>query len=151
MTEAPAGPIRRLLADERTRFLLTGGINTVVGYGLFALVQWTVGHLIGYVASLLIAHLLASLLAFTLYRRYVFRVSGRWFVDFLRFQTVYLLPLAANVVALPLLVAVAGLNVYLAQAMIVIVSTVVSYFGHKYFSFRRKRAVHGRIPLEDAT
>ena len=138
MSTTLSGHVRRLAADERARFLITGGINTLVGYGLFALVQATAGPLIGYLASLLIAHLLTSLLAFTLYRRYVFRVTGSRLLDFVRFQTVYLIPLAANVIALPLLVEVAGLSVYLAQAIIVVASTLISFLGHKFFSFRRR-------------
>lgn len=129
---------RRALSDDRVRFLIIGGVNTVVGYGLFVLVQLLVGSSISYFGSLLVAHAGASILAFTLYRLWVFRVQGRVVGDFLRFQLVYVVPLIANLLALPLLVEVAGLNVYLAQALIVIVSSVVSYVGHKFFSFRRR-------------
>ncbi|MEO8263344.1 MAG: GtrA family protein [Pseudolysinimonas sp.] len=126
-----------MLDDQRVRFVLVGGVNTVVGYGLFSLTQFLIGGVISYFGSLLIAHLIASVLAFVLYRRWVFRVEGTVVVDFLRFQVVYLIPLAANLLALPLLVAVAGWNVYLAQAVIVVMSTIVSFVGHKFFSFRR--------------
>lgn len=136
MTE-PAGLIRRLLRDERVRFLLIGGVNTVVGYGFFVLFQFLLGERITYFASLLLAHLCASLLAFVLYRLFVFRVRGRVLIDFMRFQVVYLVPLGANLLALPALVEVGHLNVYLAQALIVLASTVVSFIGHKFFSFRR--------------
>ena len=138
MDEREPGLIRRLLRDERVRFLVIGVINTIVGYGLFVFVQWGVGRWVTYLGALLIAHALTSLLAFSLYRRLVFRISGRKVVDFLRFQSVYLVPLAANLVALPLLVSVLGWNVYLAQAQIVIASTIISFLGHKYFSFRRR-------------
>lgn len=152
MSSAASGPLGRALSralgDERLRFLLVGGLNTAVGYGLFALVQWSVGRWISYFASLLIAHLCASLLAFVLYRRLVFRVSGNVVIDFLRFQTVYLIPLASNLILLPILVAGLGWNVYLAQASIVIVTTVVSFLGHKYFSFRRAR--HEQVEADAA-
>ena len=129
--------IRALLRDERVRFLITGVINTGVGYGFFVLVQFTLGARIGYLASLLIAHLLASTIAFTIYRRYVFAVKGGLVRDFLRFQSVYIVPLLANLLILPILVEVLDWNVYVAQALVVLVSTLISYFGHKYFSFRR--------------
>jgi len=133
-----SGPvIPRLLRDDRVRFLVIGGVNTVVGYGLFVFVQRLIGDHVSYFGSVLIAHLGASLLAFFLYRHWVFRVRGNLVVDFLRFQLVYVAPLLANLLALPFLVAVAGINVYLAQAMIVVVTSVVSYVGHKFFSFRR--------------
>jgi len=137
---------RRLLGDARVRFLIIGGVNTVVGYGLFVMVQAVVGVHISYFGSLLLAHVGASLLAFTLYRRWVFRVEGHVTRDFLRFQLVYIVPLLANFLALPLLVELVGLNVYLAQALIVLVSSVVSYLGHKFFSFRRPAAPREQEP-----
>lgn len=127
-----------LLRDDRVRFLVIGGVNTVVGYGLFVLVQGLIGSHVSYFGSLLIAHIGASLLAFFLYRHWVFRVRGNLTVDFLRFQLVYVVPLLANLLALPILVALIGIDVYLAQALIVLVTSVVSYVGHKFFSFRRR-------------
>lgn len=132
----------RLLDDQRVRFVLVGGANTVVGYALFVLLQWIAGRYISYFGSVVIAHLLSSLLAFWLYRRWVFRVGkGGLVLDFLRFQTVFLIPLAANLIALPFLVTGLKVNVYLAQAAIVVVSVVISFIGHKYFSFRRPQQV----------
>ena len=128
-----------LVADERVRFLVVGGINTVVGYVLFALLQITAGHVIGYIGSLYGSYVLAVTLAFVLHRRFTFRVegTGNRLVDFLRFASVYVVSLAANTLALPLLVELAHLDPLVAQAISVVVTTVVSYFGHKYFSFRR--------------
>jgi len=131
-----------LVADERVRFLVVGGINTVVGYALFAVLQITAGHVIGYLGSLYGSYLLAVTLAFVLHRRFTFRVegTGNRLVDFLRFASVYVVSLAANTLVLPLLVELAHLDPLVAQAISVVVTTVVSYFGHKYFSFRRGAA-----------
>jgi putative flippase GtrA len=131
--------VSALFADERVRFLVVGGINTIVGYALFALLQLTVGQTIGYLGSLYGSYVLAVTLAFVLHRRFTFRVegTGNRFVDFVRFASVYVVSLAANTVVLPLLVEFARLDPLVAQAISVVVTTVVSYFGHKYFSFRR--------------
>lgn len=131
----------RLLGDERVRYLLVGGFNTAFGYAVFVIVQFFFGQWIGYFASLYSAHLIASIVAFTLHRRVVFRVSGNVIIDFLRFQSVYIVALAINTVMLPLLVEVFHWNVYLAQASIVFVTVVVTFAGHKYFSFRRPAAL----------
>ncbi|MGV8884445.1 MAG: GtrA family protein [Rhodoglobus sp.] len=135
--------MRRLIDDQRVTFLVVGGINTVAGFAFFALFHWLIGSVVGNIGSLLAAHVVTSCLGFVLYRRFVFRVDGPIVPDFVRFQSVYLLPLAGNVVALPILVEAAGWNVLVAQAVIVVVSTVVSFVGHKYFSFsRRNPAAH---------
>lgn len=132
--------ITRLLADERARFLLVGGINTLLGYALFVLFQVSVGSIVGYFGSLYFSYAIAILMAFLLHRGFTFRRngSGSALLDFLRFVSVYVVSLAINTAVLPLLVEVGGLSPLLAQAIAVIVTTVLSYFGHKLFSFRRK-------------
>lgn len=132
--------ISRLLGDQRVRFVLVGGVNTVVGYGLFVLFDFSLGRWISYLGSLYASYAVAIVLAFVLHRRFTFRVdgSGRVVVDFLRFCSVYIVSLAVNTVALPLLVELVHLRPFVAQAIIVVVTTLISYFGHKLFSFRRQ-------------
>lgn len=129
--------LRRLLADERARFVVIGGINTVVAYGLFVAFEAAFGG--RYLLSLLLSYLVATLLAFVLHRRFTFAVSGRasLVADFLRFESVYVVMLAANAVLLPVLVEIAGWSSLVAQAAIIVVTTIMSYLGHKFFSFRR--------------
>jgi putative flippase GtrA len=126
--------IRRLLAREQVRFLLVGGVNTVVAYGLFALFELLFGR---YILSLYLSYAVAVPLAFVLHRRLTFRVTGSVAADFVRFVGVYVLSLAVNTVALPLLVELLDLHPLVAQAVSVVITTVISYVGHKWFSFRR--------------
>jgi putative flippase GtrA len=139
MGDNMARMLAQLLEDERVRFMIVGGINTVLGYGLFVVFQLTVGDTIGYLGSLYASYVVAILVAFVLHRRFTFRVSGTGnaAVDFLRFSSVHVVALVINTIALPVLVEHAGLDPLLAQALIVVVTTLVSYFGHKLFSFHR--------------
>ena len=135
----PDGPLLRLIKDRRVAFLIVGVMNTVVGFAWFALFELTVGRIWGYMATLLFAHVASVLCAFVLYRRFVFRVEGHLWVDLARFESVYLVALGINALMLPLLVELAGLAPIVAQAVIVFVTTIVSYVGHSRFSFRRKK------------
>lgn len=135
--EGEPGPFLRRVKDQRIAFLIVGGINTVVGFLWFALFEATVGRLAGYLVSLAFAHVASVLCAFVLYRRLVFVVRGNVLIDLLRFEMVYLVAIGINFAALPLLVEIAGLPPLAAQAIIVTVTTVVSFIGHRYFSFRR--------------
>ncbi|MEY4477340.1 MAG: conserved rane protein [Actinomycetota bacterium] len=122
---------------EKIRFLLVGGFNTVVGIGSFSAIQFLTDGALHEVVVLLLSHAISSSVAFVLHRWVVFRVSGPILMDWVRFQSVYVLPLSINAIVLPLLVRVAGVNVYLAQVMFTCVAVVISYLGHKHFSFRR--------------
>ena len=134
----PDGPLLRIVKDRRVAFLLVGVTNTVVGFGWFILFDLTIGRMWGYMATLLFSHVAAVLCAFVLYRKFVFRVRGHVWVDLGRFELVYLTSLAVNAVLLPILVEFAHLQPIVAQALIVFVTTLISYFGHSRFSFRRK-------------
>lgn len=135
------GWLLRVVRDQRTAFLIVGGVNTVSGFLWFAAFHVTVGRLWGppwgYLATLACAHVVAVLFAFVLYRFVVFRVRGHVLADLWRFETVYLSALAVNFVLLPLLVEIAHLPVLVAQALIMIITSVMSWVGHKNYSFRR--------------
>jgi putative flippase GtrA len=132
------GWLLRVVRDQRVAFLIVGGVNTVAGYLAFAGFQLTVGQRWGYFATLACSHVVCVLIAFVLYRFVVFRVRGHVLSDLWRFETVYLSALAINFVLLPVLVEIAHLNVYLAQALIMFVTAAMSWVGHKHYSFRRK-------------
>ncbi|MGD1237787.1 GtrA family protein [Mycobacterium seoulense] len=141
---APPGPLIRLVNDQRVAFLVVGAINTVVGFGIFVACSETLGNLVdhrfgkvaGSVVTVGITHVLALLFAFVMHRRFVFRVRGHVLRDLVRFWSVYLTSTGINFVVLPVLVEL-GVNRIPAQAIILACTTLVSYFGHRYFSFRR--------------
>jgi putative flippase GtrA len=139
----PPGWLLRVVRDQRVAFLAVGAINTAVGYLAFAGFQMTVGQRWGYLAALPCAHVVSVLIAFVLYRFVVFRVRGHVLADLWRFETVYLSALAVNFALLPVLVEIAHLNVYLAQALIMFVTAAMSWVGHKNYSFRRKSSSEG--------
>ncbi len=144
---APPGPLSRLIHDQRVAFLLVGGVNTVVGFGVFVACSVTVGDSVdrrfGTVAGSLvtvgIAHALSVLFAFVMHRRLVFRVRGHVLRDLMRFESVYVTSLGINAVALIALVAL-GVQRIPAQAIVFVPTLLLNYLGHRYFSFRRSAA-----------
>jgi putative flippase GtrA len=150
---APPGPLIRLVHDQRVAFLVVGAINTVVGFGIFVACSESAGHFVdhrfgrvaGSLVTLGITHVLSVLFAFVMHRRFVFHVRGHVLRDLVRFESVYLTGLGINAVALPVLVEL-GLSRIPAQAIIVASTTLLSYFGHRHFSFRR-----GAAEIQDET
>lgn len=129
----------KLLRDQRVAFLLVGGVNTLLGFGLYtALTLWVFHDVyLGYTLSLVVSYAIAITVAFVLYRRFVFRVTGHVVRDFFRFVAVYAVSIGINLVALPILVEFVRVPPILAQAIILVITTVISFVGHRSFSFRR--------------
>jgi putative flippase GtrA len=145
MGEPPQpGALLRLVHDQRVAFLIVGVVNTIVGFGLFVcfdltLGRWvdgTAGTVAGSLVTLTCSHVTAVLFAFVLYRRFVFKVRGHVLKDLARFESVYIVGLGINSVTLPLLVQL-GVERIVAQAVITLALTVLSFFAHRNFSFRR--------------
>ena len=153
--EQRPGLILRLIKDQRIAFLLVGATNTGVGFLLFIFFDLTVGQwldaavneTIGSLGVLFCAHVIGVLFAFVLYRKFVFKVKGHVWRDLARFESVYLISIGINAVVLPILVNI-GWNRILAQLSILIVTTLISYFGHKGFSFKRPAEAATELDLE---
>jgi len=135
--QGEAGLLFRLVRDQRVAFLIVGGMNTVIGMGWFILFDRTIGQHLGYMTALVAAHVASVLCAFVLYRRFVFRVRGHVLRDLWRFEVVNLFALGVNLVSLPFAVEVLGLPPILAQLVVTVATMVISFFGHRGFSFRR--------------
>jgi putative flippase GtrA len=132
------GPLFRLVKDQRVAFLIVGTINTVIGTAWFVVFQVLIGARTSYMLSLALAHVAAVLCAFVLYRRFVFRVRGHVWLDLGRFELVNLTSLGVNAVLLPLTVEGLHLPPIPAQLLVTGVTMVISYVGHKWFSFHRR-------------
>lgn len=133
----PPGWLLKAIRDQRMAFLAVGAANTAIGFFWFIVFQALVGQRWGYLVALAFAHVVSVLCAFVLYRHVVFRVRGHVLRDLTRFETVYLSALAVNFALLPLLVELVHLPVLVSQALVVLVTSLMSWLGHKNFSFRR--------------
>ena len=116
--------------------MAVGGFNTVFNWAVFSVLVWSFGPNF-YLWSLGIMYALGSVVGFVLYRRFVFPVKGNLFKDAARFQLVNLGPFIVNIFFLVTLIGWLGVNPVVGQTVFVVLNTIWSYLGHKYFSFRR--------------
>lgn len=130
--------LQRISADHRARFVAVGVTNTAVGYAVFVAshVLLFASLAAGYMLALVVSYAVGICVAFVLYRRFVFRDDGPWWRSLPRFIGVYVVSIALNAVLLPILVAGAGWNPIVAQAVCIVTTTLLSYAGHRWFSFR---------------
>ena len=139
MTEKPA--LREVVAAaaerQELRYAVVGGLNTVLCLAAFSLFYWSLGDSIHYMGALVLAYAVGIVTGFVVHRRFVFRVQGRLWGDFVRFATVNLGGFALNAGLLPLFVEIVGFPAVPAQVLAIGCTVVATYFGHLLFSFRR--------------
>jgi putative flippase GtrA len=148
---------------EQFRFLAAGGVNTVVGYGLFALGYWLLNPLFAPLAGAGSAsmgsashsglsvwigqHSYAVIQwitwvcsvpfgAFTL-KYFAFQSPGPYLPQAARSYLVYLPAQLVSNLLLILFVSRFHLHPLVAQLLTICIATVISYLGHKFFTFRK--------------
>lgn len=128
------------------RYLLVGGFNTVFGYCVFALLNWSFRNLgsFAYMYAWALSCFITISVAFLLYKWFVFKTRGNYLIEWVRCFGVYSGALAFNAVALPITVTILrktmrrpDLAPYVASALLTIVIVTVSFIGHKRVSFRQ--------------
>ena len=119
------------------RYLLAGGWNTVFGVGLYTAVYELWGTPGNYLFWAVLVNILAITNAFLCYKFFVFRTKGNFLREYLKCYLVYGAGALLGLAGLFLLVSIAGMNPVLANILITGITVILSYFGHKYFSFRR--------------
>lgn len=126
------GLLDRLPVDRRfLLFLVVGGLNTLFGYAVFALLVWVQ---MPYPAALLVAQILGVLFNFRTTGRLVF--ANRDNRRIVRFLGVYALLYGINLALLKVLIAL-HLSVYVASAGLILPMALLAYSLNKKFVFGR--------------
>lgn len=130
--------IKNYWSNEKIRFLVLGLVNSFFGWIVFLVSQLLITGELSYIISLILAYGLGTLTSFLLQKYFVFRAHGNKIREFLRYAVIYIPQLIINILLLPLIVAILGINWLFAQTIFICLAAVLSYFGHKYFSFNSK-------------
>ena len=131
------------------RYLLVGVWNTAFGYATFAIFTAALDRFVA--QSYMLACVLSSLINITVsflgYKWFVFKTKGNYLREWLRCVSVYGGNILLGLALLPLLVFFLrhhfGLQKqapYIAGALLTGFTVIVSFFGHKHFSFRPSSA-----------
>ncbi len=122
---------RAILPSSRfLRFLLVGGLNTAVNYGIYALLLFAgLGHL----AAITISFGIGLVISFRAHARFVF--DGGGYPAFAIYVGSWLLLYALNATILDLLVR-QGMDEYLAGAILVPPFALLAFFVLRHVVFR---------------
>lgn len=122
--------------QQKIRFLLVGGFNTLLSYLLFI---WLVEFLrIPYQVSLIIQYLITVNISIFTMRYYVFRAHGKLCSEYTKAWITYLSMLAFNYLFLYLLIDILQIETITAQGIYVIISSILMYIIHQNITFKPK-------------
>lgn len=133
------------------RYLVVGIWNTAFAYGTFALFTALLDRYMpaSYLAGSLISAILNITVSFLGYKWFVFKTKGNYLKEFARCLVVYSGSILVGLALLPPTVFVVSYVTgnpraapYIAGAVLMGISVVLSFLGHKTFSFNSSRGAH---------
>ncbi|UPU45331.1 MULTISPECIES: GtrA family protein [Rhodococcus] len=134
------GPLLRVVKHQPIAFAIVGVANTTIGYVLFVVWSLILDNKDLYQVAVIGAYSISVLIAFVLHRTLVFRVRGHVARDLGAFIVVNSGGLVLNLILGTIAVSILHAPPLPAQAVVMLIVAAVSFFGHRYFSFRRKPA-----------
>ena len=123
--------------EEQIRYLMVGGWNTLFGYLVFVGLYFISKEFIHYVIILILSYIINITNAYLCYKFFVFKTKGNYLKEYFRFYLVYGTAFLINLALLPLFVELFKIHPLIIQAIITGFTVIISYFGHKYFSFKK--------------
>ncbi|MEI7539416.1 MAG: GtrA family protein [Candidatus Saccharibacteria bacterium] len=125
--------IKNLIQRKEVRFLIVGIINTAVGYGSYAILL-SIGT--QYLIANTIATIIGIINSYLWNRFFTFNSKNKALAEIARFFSVYLVSYCFSMLFLYLIVGHFNINTYLAGVLNIISTTIISWYGHKNFSFK---------------
>ena len=144
-------PLYRLTSHippgQVVRYLIVGVWNTAFGYGLYAGFTYVLTGRIpfAYMVASVLANVIAISVAFIGYKWFVFKTEGNYLREYFRCYVVYGTAFLVTFALLPIVVGLLNWTLgpwksvpYIAGAILTGGSVVVSFVGHRQFSFAVK-------------
>jgi putative flippase GtrA len=91
-----------------------------------------------YLLANTISYIIGVIHSYIWNKKFTFKSKDKSISEIIRFIFVYIVNYLVGLGILYILVDKIGLNKYLAGALNLIITTLISWFGHKYFSFKQK-------------
>jgi putative flippase GtrA len=135
-----------LFKDEvKVKFVLVGLWNTIFGYLVFFLLDTVFEEIFtkryfAYMSAMTLGQIIATVNAFIFHRYFTFRSNTKGkdiFFEFFRFCLTYVITFSLSLLVLPFIVEIFNIHPRISGAIAILITAVVSYFGHSRFSFNK--------------
>ena len=120
--------------NQKVRFLLVGGYNTVFSYLLYVLLYY---FGLGAQLSLFLSFVISSLNSYLTQKFYVFNTRGDYIKEYIKCLSTWVGSYFLNSFLLFVFMRFLGLNAYIAEFVALVLLTIYSFVALKYFAFKK--------------
>jgi putative flippase GtrA len=122
--------------EEKLRFLVVGGWNTLFSYGTLWVFDALLHARLHYTLILTLNWVVGVTHNLFTFKLLVFRTRGNWLKEYLRSYVVYSGIFVVNLAIVAVIMEIWRPRLVIAQLPAIAVVTIISYLGHKHFTYR---------------
>ena len=126
-----------MLDHQKVMYLLVGGWNTIFGYCMGLSLYYLLYGYLHILVILVMTNILSISMSFFTYKLFVFKTTGNWLLEYVRCYVVYGSIALVGMLLIWIMVNFIEVPFWIAQALIVMVTVVLSYASHKRFTFKK--------------
>ncbi len=129
--------LTNLLNKVPKKFLIIGSINTLFGYFIGLFNYFLFYKIIGIIGVGILNNVLSITFSFIMFKSYVFQTKKtNWIFEYLRSYVVYGIGALIGIFVLWITISLLNIDIYFAQAISMLATVLISFFGHKRFTFQ---------------
>lgn len=129
---------------EKIIYLVAAAWNTIFGLFIFAVLYYLLSEKVHYLFVFVLSNVISITNAYLSYKIFVFKTYGNYIWEYLRFYLVYGASFLINIILMLIAVDSLGIKPVFAQGMVLFLTLVSSYVGHKYYSFEHVPSLNPR-------
>lgn len=125
------------MKNQSIKFIIVGVLNTIVGFITYAVYIQFIHN--NYLQALIFSHIVGVAHSYLWNNKWTFQQKKYNARSAMKFMSVYVVTFFVNLFLLAILVDTIEMNKLVAQAIALFLTTLVSFFGHKYWSFKTSK------------
>ncbi|MBF0382827.1 MAG: GtrA family protein [Magnetococcales bacterium] len=122
------------------RYLIGGAYNTLFGFVFFATIYYYFSDQVHYLILAIISNIAAITNSFVVYRLFVFKSKGNILKEYLKVYVVYGASFIISLIMMALMVELLHIHPVVTQGLILVVTVIISYLGHKNYTFKKNES-----------
>ncbi len=126
--------------NEKFIYIIIGGINTLIGYSLFILLDLFFLKIFilenSYFYANIVARPIAILISYSLHSKFTFKMSIFNFKRLIKFSSGYLIAYILSIILLPILVEYFSIHPWISNFILIVIFGIVNFFYQKYWTFK---------------
>jgi putative flippase GtrA len=126
-----------MLDHKKARYLLVGGVNTLAGYCIGVGFYKLLGGKYNIFWIGIFSNIFSITFSFLAYKIFVFRTRGMWINEYIKSFILYGGVALISIFFLWLFVEKMRITIWIAQAIVIFVTVIISYIGNSRFTFSR--------------